>query len=123
MVARVTGVELKEIVDTDKADSLLESQFINTAHIFVEANLVDSGLSEDVLKVIELYLAAHFLIMTEERGGLIVEHFGDATNRYADVFKDGGLYMTRFGQQAITFDTTGTLAKLKPKQRAEFRVI
>lgn len=123
MPTRVTGSELKEILTTDKSDELLESQFITTANLFVDEFLSSVGLSDAILGRIELYIAAHFLALSEEGGGLIVDHFGDSTQRYADVFKDGGLKSTRFGQAAIMMDTSNTLEKLTTKLKAQFRVV
>lgn len=123
MGTRVTGAELKEIIDTNVADQILETQFIDTANTFVNEQLLTAGLTDAMLKKIELYLAAHFLAISEEHGGLVVEKIGDATNMLADVYKNGGLYGTRFGQQAILLDTSDTLARFGTQRKALFRVV
>ena len=122
MASRVISADLKEIIATNKSDSVLDSQFIETANVIVEEHLAASGLSDALLEKIELYLAAHFLALSEERGALISDHHGDATERYANVYS-GGLKSTRFGQTAIALDNTGTLQKFDTKKFAQFRII
>jgi len=81
------------------------------ANVFVDANLLAKGLTEPVLRQIELFLASHFLVLTVEKGSLAAETLGEGTDRLHDTYA-AGLKSTRFGQQAILLDTTGTLALL-----------
>jgi hypothetical protein len=123
VVTRVTGAELKELVATSKTEQVLEDNFIDTAHQFIEANLLGAGHSEAILKKIELYLAAHFLALTEELGGLVRDTMGDSAQSMANVYK-AGLRSTRFGQVALDLDTSGTLARLATSMlRAELRIV
>jgi hypothetical protein len=105
--ARVDADEVGEIIETDLSDSLVNA-FINTAHYFIQENLLDKGLSADILTQIELWLSAHFLAIRDPR----VESEGIAGEwqaRYQG--KTGmGFEATTYGQQALMLDTTGTLA-------------
>lgn len=123
MAARIEASSVRELIETSKTDEVIDTNFIDTAHQLVLEHLEGKGLSEGVLRLIELYLAAHFLALAEEQGAIMRDAYGDASTLFANVY-EGGLKMTRFGQQAIAFDTTGTLAKLSTnKLRAEFRVV
>lgn len=77
----------------------------------VDENLVGKGLSEVTLTHIELYLAAHFALLSLENGPLAKKMVGEANEGYHNVYGKG-LLATRFGQQAILFDTTGTLSEI-----------
>lgn len=94
----------------------------------VDANLVGVGLTDTQLTDIELFLAAHFTLLTIENGPLASKKQGVASQeQYHNVYK-AGLASTRFGQSAITIDTTGILAQLsakadKPTLTAQFEVV
>ena len=123
MASRVVAAEVREVIDTNKDDGVLEENFIDTAHLLIEENLSGAGHSEAMLKKIELYLSAHFVALTEEGGGIIEDKVGDAYARFSDIYK-AGLRQTRYGLQALALDTSGTLEKLSTgKLRAEFRVV
>lgn len=123
MAARTTITQVRELLDIDAEDSAILHNYIRSATIMVDANLLNVGHSTDVLAEIEKYLAAHFAAMYAERGGLIRDTVSAATSEYSDVFT-GGLGSTRFGQHAIVMDTSGTLARIgAPKIKAEFRVV
>ncbi len=123
MATRITAGELKEIIETSKSDTVLEESFIDTANTIIADQLEGKGLSAVILKKIELYLSAHLVAITEERGGIVVDHLSEATVRLADIY-DTGFRSTRYGQVAISLDTTGSLVKMSTtKLRAEFRVV
>jgi hypothetical protein len=121
---RVVAAQVKEIIETSKSDTLLDTQFIVTANLYINEHLLDVGHSEEMLGKIELYLAAHFVAVSDSRGALIVDAYGDAREEYSEGVYGQGLLMTSFGQQAISLDTSGVLAGLaEPKKRALFRVV
>lgn len=123
MAVRVTVDQVKDVVATTISDLSLENIMIAMANQFVDENLADVGLSANALKWIELYLAAHFVALTEEKGGIILNEVGEARERYSDIY-DTGFRATRYGQQAIALDTTGTLAKYgSARLKADFRVV
>ncbi len=122
MAVRVTSVEVKGLVDTDRD----VDQFIETANLIVDEGLLDVGHSEPRLKQIELYLSGHFLTITEEHGGLMSSSEGESKETFnpGDEGKGGGYQMTRYGQQALALDTSGTLsADSRTTNKAEFRVV
>ena len=109
MVARVSAGAVKEVVPTNLTDDVVTSNFIDTANVYVDTHLVPAaGHSDHILEKIELYLAAHFVALTEEQGGLTRKKIGDADESYANVF-EGGLKSTRFGLQALALDSSGIL--------------
>jgi hypothetical protein len=91
----------------------------------VTVYLASSGLSELVLTQIEIFLAAHYAVLVVEGGGLRRQTVGESTDVYAAIDDNlAGLMSTRFGQQAIAFDSTGTLQTAATgKPRAQFRVV
>ncbi len=118
-MALVTDSEVKAIIDTDRDTT----PFIETADLIITENFATSGLTTARLTQIELYLSAHFVAITEEKGNLSEHGKGDSKEKYSMTF-DRGLAMTRYGQQAIDLDTTGTLKSMARKgQDAQFRVV
>lgn len=81
-------------------------------------------LSEGKLDFIELLLAAHFTALAVEKGGLVKQTIGEASETYHDYSnKQTGLLATRFGAQAVAMDDSGALAGLSTSNlRAEFVV-
>lgn len=126
MALRVDVTELRAILKCGATVDL--TVFMNAANVLVDDLLGSSSLSANALKLIETYLAAHLYTLTEERGSLASETFGDSTERYHNVYK-AGFNSTRYGQQALVIDTTGILARESAKadkaaiKSAEFRVL
>ena len=83
----------------------------------VNHNLTNKGFSEEYLAEIEKYLTAHLI---ELRSGQIKKKkLGDAETEYTGTFSEG-LSSTRFGQNVLVLDTTGTFDNLgKPKAELE----
>ena len=122
MVARVSAEAVKEIITTDIANDTLDTNFIDTANVYVDEVLAASGLSDAILTKIELYLAAHFVALSQEGGALTRSKLGDADESYANAYSSG-LNLTRFGQAALALDRTGTLsAAAQTALKAEFRI-
>jgi hypothetical protein len=127
MAARVTDSEVRKVAgEPTTSDPTLA---IRTANNLVEVHFASvSTLSDDTLRDIELYLAAHFLSLSSRGGPLAAHTLGDATERYHNIYA-AGLKSTVFGQQAILLDTTGTLAKVADqaentsRKTAEFQVV
>lgn len=105
MAARVTDAEVLEIIDSSLTDL---TPFITVASQQVD-RISDAGsLSDAVLKEIERWLAAHFVAIRDKQTSQ--SKVGDASHTYEG--KTGmGLSFTRYGQQALLLDTTGTLVK------------
>ncbi|MGD9727683.1 MAG: hypothetical protein AB7L09_21630 [Nitrospira sp.] len=126
MAARATPEDVNTLMGTTGVDYTL---FINTANSVVNSNLIglDPPYTEDQLKLIETYLAAHFATLTTERGGIRRQQIGESSESYQTISeKYIGFLTTRFGQQAVALDTSGTLAELAQSgttRKAEFRVV
>lgn len=100
---------------------------IDVALNFVASTLTGSGLSQATLDYIALYLACHFAVLTAQKGPMMEDRIGEVTERYHNIYGKG-LLATRFGQQAIALDTTGTLSALassvtNPTLKAKFEII
>lgn len=122
MAALVTNEEVQSLLGESGVDM---TPFITTAHLIVSEELITTTISDARKKQIELYLAAHFYVVIAERGGITREVIGDAEERYRlqpDTLT--GLATTRFGEQALAMDTSGSLAKLAANPvKAAFRVV
>ena len=111
-VPLVTQAELllicKEIdEDTPTAET---TQFILTAHVLLYSKLDGYGLSAELLKQIEKYLAAHFAACTYPATSR--ETLGPLSKGYVTKV-DLDLRNTRYGQMAIALDPTLELATNK----------
>lgn len=122
-MARITEAEVKEIIDTSITSSLLA--FIAAASSIVEDELTGKGLSATRLKEIERYLSAHFVSIKDvSQGQVVSEKIGDAQINYKQFAEARSLNSSRYGQQAMFLDTSGTLASIgKGNSRAQFKVV
>lgn len=117
MTARTTTTAVELIISTTLTDPQIQA-FIDTATLIVDANLLDKGLSTDLLTQIETWLAAHLLSMRDQRTS--ERRIGDVWFTYQG--QTGlGLDATLYGQQVKLLDTSGTLASLG-KRRATLTV-
>jgi len=126
VAARVSASQVKEIIDTTLNDGIILGNMIDTAHLYTNTHLSSAGHTDDILEKIELYLAAHFVAITEEGGALESQKMGDATDEWETSHLGSGLASTRYGQTAVMLDTTGILANVgavKGTLKAEFRVV
>lgn len=118
MTARTTTTAVGLIINTTLTTAQIQA-FIDTATLVVDANLVDKGLSTDLLTQIETWLTAHLLSMRDQRTSS--RQIGDVSFTYQG--QTGlGLDATLYGQQVKLLDTSGTLASLG-KRRASITVI
>ena len=124
MAKRVTAAEVKEVIPTTLEDAVVVSNMIDTANVMVTEYLVpDAMLSDAILKKVELYFAAHLVALTEEKGALTRDKLGDGDQSFANIF-DAGLHSTRFGQMALSLDTSGILIGVtQPTLKAAFRIV
>jgi acyl CoA:acetate/3-ketoacid CoA transferase alpha subunit len=122
MATRVTDAEVREIIDTEVTDL---TAFILAANGFVTDMLTGKGLSDDRLKEIERWLAAHFTAMKDFKNRVVEIEAGRGRERTGESVRGvlaQDLRLTRYGQQALVLDTTGTLLTVG-KQFARFRVV
>lgn len=107
MSNRATSADVQKIIDFDTSISDLEP-FITAANELVTEICASTGTAER-LKLIETWLAAHFLAIRDPR--YTSETIGQASASYAQ--NTGmNLSMTPYGQQAMLLDTKGGLAWL-----------
>ena len=105
-------------------DSTLQL-FVDIANIIRVEDFSTASLSPGRLDMIELNLAAHFAVVSQEYGGLTSQTVGTSEERY-HIFSDKlyGLASTRFGQQALALDTSGVLSTMTASPlKALFRVV
>jgi len=111
---RTTVEEVRQIMDeTSIADASITA-YIGTANKLVNALLLNTGLSEELLTEIEKHITAHFITVFRERMAK-KEGAGGAYIEYQGEYKDG-LHATPFGQTAMLLDVTGTLNIMFEKQ-------
>lgn len=122
---RVSPDELKSYAGVHPKETTDLNVFLRQANTLVNEGFATSGLSDDRKWTIELNLAAHFAVLTLERGGITRQRTGEAEEGYRQDFSSRpNLSSTRFGQQAVALDPTGYLAGLDaPGGKAEFRVV
>lgn len=128
-MSRTTKEKVKNIIEVPEAltDAMIEAH-IDDASLIVTEALAGKGLTEGRLELIERYLTAHYVTILTERGGLVSSEVDAVRDAYGGP-KDGvGLAMTRYGQQAIAFDSSGTLKAMaidptKSGMNAQFRVL
>lgn len=115
MAERVTASEVQEIFKTD----ITLDPFIIAANQIVNEKLINKGLSDDQLKEIERWLAAHLAATSDRRANS--KDMGDASIDYGT--KRGlGLNSTTYGQQVKILDTTGIMSNLG-KRRTQINVL
>ena len=108
MTARVTASQVMAIISTELTDTVVDVH-IGVASRLIDEILAGKGLDDDRLADIELWLAAHFVAVQDQEGGQATWHqVGESQSRYGGVLGEQLRY-TRYGMQAITLDTTGTL--------------
>lgn len=122
MANRVDADEVKVIINTSLTDTEV------TAHIYIANDWVSgvlgsSDLGSTRLRNIELYLSAHFVGLRDQDAGMLEAQWvgSEAKIEYGGNFTEG-LKLTRYGQQVLALDTTGSFANLGQKQ-ASFRVV
>jgi hypothetical protein len=106
MASRTTEDKVRVVIDTDVADL---DFFLASGNEFVSLHLASSGLSDVVLSIIETYIVAHLVAITDPRAAS--EGVGPLSTSFQSRV-DLGLYVTHYGQQAILYDTSGTLSSL-----------
>jgi hypothetical protein len=125
LAARVTEQQVRDNLGLVAAETADLTIFIDNATMIVDEELVGKGLSDNRLKFIELHLESHFTVLSIEKGGLTRQKLDEAEEGYRQDFTSKpNLSMTRYGQQALALDTSGSLSKLdSPAGKAEFRVV
>ena len=106
MAPRVTDDEVFEIIETSLTNI---DVFINSASLLVDGYLLGKSLSDESLKEIERYVAAHLLSLRDQRTKSVkVDTLGESYQGEWGM----GLNGTSYGQTAILLDISGTLGAL-----------
>lgn len=109
---RTTNAQVRKLIDDVFIPCDFDfSPFVETANILVTAVCVNtkSNYSNTVLEIIERWLSGHFAFI--RLGQIQSETIGRAITGYAT--KIGfNLAQTKYGQQAMTLDYLGNLAKV-----------
>jgi hypothetical protein len=134
-VARVTEEEVRQLYSLPEATQVSMEPFIEAANLVISMKVSEysqSGkpaFSDQYLKLLELYLAAHFVVVSVERGGFLSQMIDRSQEQYQEIqarvstTESLGLARTRFGQQVILLDTGSLLSGLYTKpNKALFRV-
>ena len=109
MPLRATAAAVQAVVATVASEF---DSFIATANTIVEEQLLASSMSEARLTQIEIYLAAHFLLVRDRQAK--TENYGSASVTYSGDF-GMNLKSTTQGQTAVLLDTSGILTTLGNK--------
>ena len=114
---RTNVIDVRKIITTGLVDDEVTA-YISSATVFVDDYLGDSALSEATLTEIEKWVTAHFIASTRSRQ-LSEGEAGPVKASYQG--KTGmGLYSTHYGQNAISLDSSGTLADIGDTGRKQF---
>jgi hypothetical protein len=117
---RATDDDIHELMP-DLDSGFDSTKYIRWANVIVTTKLTGLGFSADYLKMIEEALAAHFVAIAKPENNIMREKIGDADAMYHGK-SDMHLNFTKWGQQAMILDTSGTLSKLG-KRRGEVKAI
>lgn len=108
----------------DEYPSVDLTPFVNAANLIITEDMASSGLSQARLDLIASYLGAHFAMLTLEHGQVTFSKTGDSAEYYGWKSGSTGLQLTRYGQTALSLDSSGTLANAAASgPKAEFKVI
>jgi hypothetical protein len=109
-MSRVSSAEVLAIMDTEVTDA---DPFIIPANLIVTDRLGSAGLSDDLMKEIERWLAAHLVSIRAPK--IMEEKIGGASQKYEGIVFIGskkGLDTTRYGQQVLIMDPTGIMLSI-----------
>jgi hypothetical protein len=111
-MSRVSSAEVLAIMDLGSGVTDVDA-FIAGATLVVTERLGEKGLSDDLLKEIERWLSAHFVSINLPK--IMEEKIGGASQKYEGIVFIGskkGLDTTRYGQQVLVLDSTGTMSNI-----------
>lgn len=119
-MARTTADEVKQIIDTDLSDTIIEGYISGATEVVTYVLGSDTTMSVELKTEIERWLTAHMIASTREQQ-LSEAKAGPASAKFQG--KTGmGLDATLYGQQVKAMDTTGKFATLGGK-RASIKAI
>ena len=118
MPTRTDSAAVCAVLDTTLNDDEVEP-FIQTANLMVTEYLAgsDCSLSDDMLKEIETYLAAHFVTL---RDRVVQREAADGVSFDYQGATDMGLDSSGYGQTAQILDSCGKLSQLSDADRVKW---
>ena len=99
----ITSQEVHQIADLKTEDL---QPFIDVATTYT-VGLLDGKVSDELLRIITIYMSAHFAVIGEG-GEVKMEKIGDSTTTFNHVVGDG-LESTVYGRTASAMDSSGCL--------------
>lgn len=120
-LATPTASEVRLTITTTLSDDAV-AQFVDDAVLIAEQCSSIATFSESKQKAIIRYLAAHLIAMNDASARKISESMGDASESFSTPVLGDALRGTTYGQQAITLDSSGCLAKVG-KTPVTFKVL
>lgn len=113
-MARVTAVEVKQIMDNSQLEDYQVDPFVTAANEVVTDLLGSSGLGSTLLKEIERWFTAHLIASSKERVARR-EEIDDVMIEYTGRF-GSHLSSTPYGQVVETLDSTGKMSNAGNKE-------
>jgi len=117
----VSADDVKEIIDTDLADTIIDAYILSANYAVTEILGSDTTLSDGHKETIVRWLAAHLIAATREQqiqkagaGGANVTYQG---------MTGKGLEATLYGQQVLALDTTGKMMATMTKRKASLTAV
>lgn len=108
MPVRTSADRVSKIIDYDTELIPDIQPFINDASVMVDTLVAtDASVSANVLELVERYLAAHFIAITDPR--VATEQVGSLLTTYQYKLAQG-LAITHYGSMAMFLDTSGRLS-------------
>lgn len=118
MAISINEADVNKVITTSLSSI---SYQVQAAELLVNEDLVNIGLTDDRLKQIGVYLAAHLVALSDS--GLRIKSLNlDGVHRTYFGETGKGLMATQYGQIAMDMDPTGKLRDLN-KSKARFAVI
>lgn len=99
--------------DQDKFDTSY-----NDAKAIIDSMLVEKGMPDTLLSIIEKNIVLHFYTLYFElaKESLKSEENGEQSVAYYNTLGDSGFESTKFGSMAVSLDTSGTLKDMDNKK-------
>jgi hypothetical protein len=107
-MARVSAIEVKEIMDNCTVIDAVVDTFIDASTALIDKIYADTIVTDALLKEIERWLTAHMLASTLART-TSDEKLGDASVKYTGQWGKK-LESTPYGQMVLVLDPTGLMA-------------
>lgn len=121
-MSRVTPAEVKEIIDTDLSDTVIQV-WIDSANTIVNDNKECIGDDESKLTQVELYLSAHLISMVDtSSGGRVIEKEKfEMETTFSSIDASDKISSTAYGQTANML-SGGCLGKVQDRKATLYSV-